>query len=55
MRVRGFAISLGIALAALVVATLAAEALGAANLGTALTFGQIAFLGAILALMLFRD
>ena len=32
--------------------TLAAELLGAANLGTALTFGTIALLAAVLALML---
>ncbi len=43
---------LGIVLAAGVIATLVAELLGAANLGTALTFGQIAVVGAVLALML---
>ncbi len=42
---------LAILLAALVGATLIAELLGAENLGTALTFGQIAFMAAVLALM----
>ncbi len=40
-----------IAVGAFVVATLVAELLGAENLGTALTFGQIAFMAAVLALM----
>ena len=39
-------------IAAGVVATLVAELLGAVNLGTALTFGQMAIVGAVLALML---
>jgi hypothetical protein len=51
-RERGFAVELAILLAAFVVATLLAELLGAENLGTALTFGTIALLGAVLALML---
>jgi long-subunit fatty acid transport protein len=38
--------------AAFAAGTLVAGALGAANLGTALTFGTIAFLVAVLALML---
>jgi hypothetical protein len=42
---------LGILAGAFVGATLLAELLGAANLGTALTFGQIAFMAAVLALM----
>lgn len=40
---RGALVDLAIMLGAFVVATLAAEAAGAANLGTALSFGQIAF------------
>ena len=44
-----------IAVAALVVVTLLAELFGAANLGTALTFGAIAFVGTVLALILLRD
>ena len=43
-----------IVLAALVGATLLAELLGAANLGTALTFGQIAFMVAIVGVILLR-
>jgi hypothetical protein len=43
---------LGILLAAFVAGTLLAELFGATNLGTALTFGTMAFLLAILALML---
>ena len=46
---------LALSLAAFVVATLLAELLGATNLGTALTFGQIALLGAVLALILLRE
>jgi hypothetical protein len=37
---------------ALVAGTLIAAALGATNLGTALTFGTMAFLAAVLALIL---
>jgi hypothetical protein len=40
--------------AALVLGTLAAEALGAANLGTALTFGQMAFAATALWIILRR-
>jgi hypothetical protein len=43
---------LAILAAAFAGATLLAELLGAANLGTALTFGTIAFMIAVLALML---
>ncbi len=43
---------LAIVLAAGVVATVLAELLGAVNLGTALTFGQIAVVGTVLVLML---
>ncbi|HEX2087996.1 MAG TPA: hypothetical protein VHF89_20075 [Solirubrobacteraceae bacterium] len=43
---------LAILLGALVGGTVAAELLGARNLGTALTFGTIAFMIAVLALML---
>jgi hypothetical protein len=46
---------LGIAFGVFVVVTLIAELLGAANLGTAMTFGQIAFMGTIVALILLRD
>ena len=41
-------------LAALVGATLVAELLGAANFGTALTFGQIAFMVAVVGVILLR-
>jgi hypothetical protein len=44
----------GIVIAAAVVASLVAELLGAANLGTALTFGQIAFAIALVYVMLRR-
>ena len=43
---------LAILAAAFAAGTLLAEAFGAANLGTALTFGTIAFMVAVLALML---
>ena len=42
----------GIAVAVLVVVTVIAELAGATNLGTALTFGVIAFMGTIVALIL---
>lgn len=45
---------LAIVLGAFVVVTLVTEALGAANLGTALTFGQIAFAAALVFVMLRR-
>jgi hypothetical protein len=44
-------VDLAILLSALVVGTLVAELLGAANLGVALTFGTMAFLLAVLALI----
>jgi hypothetical protein len=47
-----FARYAAIAIAAFVVVTVLAELLGAANLGTAATFGQIAFLATCLFLML---
>jgi len=43
-----------IAVGAFVVATVVAELLGATNLGTALTFGQIAFMAAIVGTILAR-
>ena len=39
---------------AFALATLIAEALGAANLGTALTFGQLAFAAALVFVLLRR-
>lgn len=45
---------LGLVVAALLAATLLALALGAANLGTALTFGQMAFAGALTAVLVRR-
>jgi hypothetical protein len=50
----GASVELGLLAAALVLGTLAAEALGAANLGTALTFGQIAFAATALWILLRR-
>jgi len=44
-----------ILLAAFAVASALAGLLGAANLGTALTFGTIAFAAVLVALMLLRD
>jgi hypothetical protein len=44
-------VDLAILLSALVVGTLVAELFGAANLGVALTFGTMAFLLAVLALI----
>jgi hypothetical protein len=41
-------------LAVFVVVTAIAELLGAANLGTAMTFGQIAFAGALVYVLLKR-
>ena len=49
---RWFLVNAAIAIAVFVVVTLLAELLGATNLGTALTFGQIAFLATVVALML---
>jgi hypothetical protein len=42
---------LALLVGAVAVATLVAAALGAANLGTALTFGQLAFAGAFVYLI----
>ena len=50
----GFAAALGIVVAAAVLGTVIAALLGAANLGTALTFGQIAFAAALVYLLLKR-
>ena len=46
---------LAILLGAFVGGTLVAELLGAKNLGTALTFGQIAFAATLLYVLLKRD
>lgn len=48
-------VDLLILLAAFVVASALAGLLGAANLGTALTFGTIAFAAVLVGLMLKRD
>ena len=45
---------LAIAFGAFVAGTLIAELLGAVDLGTALTFGSIAFMGAIIGSILIR-
>jgi hypothetical protein len=45
---------LALLVASFVVATLVAAALGAANLGTAMTFGQLAFAGAFVYLIVKR-
>ena len=50
----GFAVDLGIVIAAAVAGTLIAALLGAANFGTALTFGQIAFAIALVWVLLKR-
>jgi hypothetical protein len=47
---RDFAIAFG----AFIAATLLAELLGAADLGTALTFGSIAFMAAIVGVIVLR-
>ncbi len=52
MRQRPLALEAAILAGAFIAGTLLAELLGAANLGTALTFGTIALLVAVLALML---
>jgi hypothetical protein len=46
------AVQFALLVAAFVAGTLLAELFGATNLGTALTFGTIALLGTVLALML---
>ena len=50
----GLAIDLGIVVAAAIVGTVVAALLGATNLGTALTFGQIAFAMALVYVLLRR-
>jgi hypothetical protein len=50
----GFAIDLGIVVSAAILGTLVAALFGAANLGTALTFGQIAFAAALVYVLLKR-
>jgi hypothetical protein len=52
-RLRGLAVDVAIVVAAFLVTTALAAALGAANLGTAASFGQIAF-GLALAYVLLR-
>ena len=54
MKQRPWLSDLAIVVAAFVVAAAAAGALGAANLGTALSFGQIAFALALVAVLLKR-
>jgi hypothetical protein len=49
-----FARDFAAALAALILGTLLAELFGAVNLGTALTFGSMAFMGTIVGLILWR-
>jgi hypothetical protein len=51
---RALARDFAICFAAFAVATLLAELLGAVNLGTALTFGQIAFMAAVVGVILWR-
>lgn len=45
---------LGILTAVFVAVTAAAEALGAANLGTAATFGQVAFIAVLVVILVRR-
>lgn len=54
MRGDGWARDLAILVGAFVAATLLAELLGATNLGTALAFGQMAFLAAVAFVILRR-
>jgi len=51
---RDSAIDLAIVIGAFAAATLIAEAVGAANLGTALSFGQIGFAIALVAVLVKR-
>ncbi|MDX6705028.1 MAG: hypothetical protein QOK16_2451 [Solirubrobacteraceae bacterium] len=51
---RGALVDIAIMLGAFILATLIAEAAGAANLGTALSFGQIAFVLAAVYVVLRR-
>lgn len=53
-RGRGWLPELGILVAAFAAGTGVAELLGAANLGTAMTFGQIAFALALVGVLLRR-
>lgn len=53
-RSRPFAENVGIVVAAFVGSTLIAEVAGAANLGTALSFGQLGFAGALVWVLLRR-
>lgn len=46
---------LALLVAAFVVVTVIASLAGAANLGTALSFGTIAFMAGIVGIMLYRD
>jgi hypothetical protein len=48
-------VDVGILVAVLAGVTVVAELAGATNLGTALTFGVIAFMVAVVALILLRD
>ncbi len=50
----GWLPQLGLLLGTIVLVTLVALAAGAANLGTALTFGEIAFAGVLVWLLLRR-
>lgn len=54
MIMRDFLRDLAIAVGALIAGTLVAELFGAADLGTALTFGSIAFMAAIIGSILIR-
>ncbi|MDO8213256.1 hypothetical protein [Conexibacter sp. CPCC 206217] len=46
---------LAVLVAAFVIASVIAGLAGAANLGTALTFGTLAFAAVLVAIMLYRD
>jgi len=52
---RDFVIDLAIVIGAFAAATLIAEAAGATNLGTALSFGQIGFAIALVAVLVKRQ
>ena len=52
---RGLARDFAICVAAFAVGTLLAELFGAENLGTALTFGQIAFMAAVVGVILMKS
>jgi hypothetical protein len=55
MRLQPFLRDAAICVAVFVVVTAIAYALGAANLGTAATFGQLAFAAALVYVLLGRD